>query len=1254
MADGANFESLNFEISVNTKEAAQGVRLLRNAVDGLAASLRAIEKLNVHTLFAGISSSAKQAAAEVKIQEEEIRRALDKLAAEANMKDRVDYAMGMQNTFWSFEQQTKLHDALESARDWQTQMVAAYQSVQTAQQAFYDNPVNAADERMPFPTPNVASAQAAIRQALSSFHQVTEATEKVGEEAGEKFWDGFARSAASGKNLKTISFGGKIDKEFESIRSRNEAINDAARERFQSRLQDDVSYWAQQSIQGGLGGRNIPSGAGLVEWLRKSQREVADAGRELGHIAAEAVREQMRADFGMGMGETLNFGAAQGWQQAIIGSIHGNAFWGTDAEIAAERQDKILTSLISQTGAYASVSKVVNSVTKAFTPAMEAAGVSASAFKDTMTALIAPISGVTLAIQVAVKVATFLVDQFNEFNAAMKKVVDTAKAINEKFNPFVALKKELESLLALAKRQIMRRAINAVIKSITEGLRSGIENLAEYDEQFSATMESFRNAMGLFKNSIGVAVAPIISYFIPAINALLSALTRAMNTLARLTALLTGQHTYTIAKDYQEIGESAGGASGKVKELQRTILGFDEINKLNGQNGSGSGGGSGAGDSINSYLTEEVGDWPYDSWGEAFLAFVDWLDRTGVPALQTGLDKVADVVNTFSTNLADMFSYEGVQEAISQLGEDIGEAINNFFTGDPADGGLNWQEMGRAFGQTIKSIFNFAASFLTPLNFFEFGQKIAEFVASAFEQITPEDIQNMAYTLSTPLRAVIGMALGFLTSAPLPDIMEKVGQFVNGLIEAIGKAIGGGTGEKGGKWQSNMQIAANNIANGLASFLATVNWPALFNTLTTLVSGIISGLETILNRLMKDKEFVNAVHQFVDFIINTAVKWFMLKVKAVTGLAGNMSLGRMLGAALFGGTDTSVPDATFSLPGLGIQDIFSALINGSEEATDAVDDLNSAVGKGAPTINQYGKTMRDNMSSVTTAAVNANNAVRDNTIGVSGVTAHLSKMATDSGKPTTDTGNAIKGVGKASKDAADEVKKQTIGQTGSVTAFLKTMKVDGSDYADKLGTNIQSKLSTAATKAAENAGAIKKSVVDAVGGAKTAVAQQNWNSVGGEIKAGINSGMTIFQGDLKGWANQFKAEIKREFNIKSPSRWARDEVGGNIGEGIALGLTDSMSSVEDACSGLREGIAGEFSGMSVLDMVGANASKARGANIASSLGDYITSAMLSAQSSSDNQNIVCEVYLDRDKIAEAVTRGQQANNRRYSPTAMSY
>lgn len=1131
MADGANFESLNFEISVNTKEAAQGVRLLRNAVTGLGHALREISGLNVNHLFAGISESAKQAAAEVKIAEQDIRKALDKLSAEAGIKDKVDASLAMQNTFWSFEQQTALYDALESARDWPSMMANSMwmqpgAGASGAAGEFFE--VEEAADEATSSTMSLADAMQMVRNAMSSVSETNAAVQEL-------------------YNVKA----------------------------------------ATDTVAG----------------------------------SAENAGERVKGSFS-GISEVVG-----GFGESIDNAI-------------------------KSTRAYSQVSKTLETTQTALAPAMQAVGVSTESMSAAFSAAAGPITAVVLAIQVAVKVAQFLVDQFNEFNKVMKQFVDTAKAISDKFNPFVALRKELESLLALAKRQIMRRAINAVIKAVTEGLRSGIENLAEYDERFGATMESFRNAMGLFKNSIGVAVAPIISYFIPAINALLAALTRAMNTLARLTALLTGQHTYTIAKDYQEIGDSAGGASGKVKELQRTILGFDEINRLNGQNGSGSGGGGGAGDSINAYETLEVGEWPYDSWGAALLDFVKWLDGVGVPKLRAGFEKVSKFVNEFSRNLFDALTFDGVQDAISNLATHIGETLNNFLTGGENNGGLNWADMGKALGMAIQTAFNFAANFLLQLDFFALGKSLAEFINKAIEQIKPEDVANVLFT---PIRAAFGLVVGFLADFDFPEFAQKAGAVVNNMITSLAKLIGAGTGDKhGGKWQSYFQIAVTNIANGIVALFDTIDWVALFDTLTTIVSSIIDGLELILNKLMQNKEFVNAVHRFVDFIINTAVKWFMLKVKAVTGLAGNMSLGRMLGAALFGGTDTSVPDAQFSLPGLGIQNIFSALINGSEEATDAVDDLNFAVSKGAPTINQYGKTMRDNMSSVTTAAVNANNAVRDNTIGVSGVTAHLSKMATDSSKPTTDTGTAIKGVGKASKDAAAEVKRQTIGQTGSVTAFLKTMKVDGSDYADKLGSNIQSKLSTAATKAAESAGSIKKSVVDAVGGAKTAVAQQNWNSVGGEIKAGINSGMTIFQGDLKGWANQFKAEIKREFNIKSPSRWARDEVGGNIGEGIALGLTDSMSSVEDACSGLREGIAGEFSGMSVLDMVGANASRARGANIASSLGDYITSAMLSAQSSSDNQNIVCEVYLDRDKIAEAVTRGQQANNRRYSPTAMSY
>lgn len=1112
MADGANFESLNFEISVNTKEAAQGVRLLRNAVDGLATSLRAIKKLNVHTLFAGISSSAKQAAAEIKIQEEEIRRALDKLSAEAGIKDKVDASLAMQNTFWSFEQQTKWYDAMESARDWPSMMANSMwmqpgAGASGAEGEFYE--VEEAADEATSSTMSLADAMQMVRNAMSSVSETNQVTQQLYN----------VKSATDNAANSAENAGGRVEGSF-------------------SRISEVVG----------------------------------------------------------GFGESID-------------------------------------NAIKSTRAYSQVSKTLETTQAALAPAMQAVGVSTEAMNEAFAAAVGPITAVVLAIQVAVKVATFLVDQFNEFNKAMKQFVDTAKAINEKFNPFVALRKELESLLALAKRQIMRRAINAVIKSITEGLRSGIENLAEYDEQFSATMESFRNAMGLFKNSIGVAVAPIISYFIPAINALLSALTRAMNTLARLTALLTGQHTYTIAKDYQEIGESAGGASGKVKELQRTILGFDEINKLNGQNGSGGGGGGGAGDSINAYETLEVGEWPYDSWGAALLDFIKWLDGVGVPKLRAGFDKVSKFVNEFSRNLFDALTFDGVQDAISNLATHIGETLNNFLTGGENNGGLNWADMGKALGMAIQTAFNFAANFLLQLDFFALGKSLAEFINKAIEQIKPEDVANVLFT---PIRAAFGLVVGFLADFDFPEFAQKAGAVVNNMITSLAKLIGAGTGDKhGGKWQSYFQIAVTNIANGIVALFDTIDWAALFDTLTTIVSSIIDGLELILNKLMQNKEFVNAVHRFVDFIINTAVRWFILKIKAVTGLAGNMSLGRMIGAALFGGGDSLIESG-----GNPLLDAFNLnpndYIDGMEEAADATEDFSQAA-------NIAALTTKNSMSSIDTASTQMAQHVD---ISGRNVVNAFRTMTTDSGKPLSDLS---KNVNTNFTNAKNSITNNMASAKNAVTNNMNTAKSNAANATEAIRADVANKFSSAASTANSQFANMRDNIKARIAEGKNGIPA--FNDVGANIKNGVIAGMGDFKGQLNNWCNQFKSQILNNFKIKSPSRWARDMVGANIGEGISLGLEESTSSVQKACEGLKEGISSEFSDMGIPGNV--DMSRASGADLASALGNYLTSAILTAQSSGSQQPIVCEVYLDRDRIASAVTRGQQAQNRRYSSTAMA-
>lgn len=1113
MAEGANIESLSLEISVNTKDAAQSVRLLNGALGGLNRVLGHIRGLRVDTLFAGISESAKQAAAQVKMSEEEITRALDRLIADTNQKSHYDMLSGMSRTFDTFERQIAMFDSNEAAKNWQEQMANGFRLMQSAgtdaAQSF--NIIrDAAGQPIQFPRPDVASAQAAIREALSSYNTIRDAATQVGQQAGQNFWEQF-------------------------------------------------------TIQGGnLGGQ-------------------------------------------------------------VSGEMFEDAFNTPVTVTALDGLGASFETAIEQTKTFTQVNRTLGQATKILSPALQAAGVNAEAFGAAMTAAAGPISVVIIAIQAAVKVVTFLVDQFEEFVDVCKKFIKVARDLNERFNPFESIKKELASILALAKRQILRRAINAVIKAVTEGLKEGVANLAEYDAEFGATIQSLKNSMGLFKNSIGVAVAPIISYFIPALNTLLAMLTRAMNMFARLTALLTGKHTYTIAKDYQEVGNSAGGAAGKVKELQRTILGFDEINRLNRPSGSGGGGGGGASDAISAYETMDVGDWPYDSWGEALLAFTDWLDKTGVPALRKGLGNIASYVNKFSAGLYEALTYEGLQEAIANLATDLGKTINNFLNGGSENGGLDWAAIGRAIGIGIQTALNFAANFLRQLDFLSLGMNLAKMLNEAISQIDPADLAD---TLFTPIRAAFGLIVGFLLEFDLSQFGNWAAKVVNRIVQNIADQI---------NQVKDWNKVWDNIANGIISFIDSVDWDSLFGTLDTIVNGLFNGLNRVMDKLAKDGRLKQIIHRFIDIAVRIATERLKLKMRVIMDALDGFSLGGVLMGDPYGGGSTI---GGMGIGTFGIQDVFRRLFDTLDSGVDSVEETDKAISslKGttertASAVSASGKTIGSSLTGVGTAAKNANTTVGTATQGMS---THFSNLNVNASKPM--------------RELANTASTQFASIKNSATNNMSTAKTNAVNSAEALRKDVASKFSSAASSANTEFGKAQNAIVNNIAGAKSRI--PGFGDVGANLKNGLINGMYGFEGKLDQWAYQFKGRILKNFKIKSPSRWAKEEVGSYLSEGIALGMTDS-SAVEQACAGLKEGIASEFDTMSFFGGVRASTSSAAGVDIATAIGNQVMAGIASMDTNGSQQPIVCEVYLDRDRIATAVTRGQQQQNRRYSSTAMA-
>jgi len=221
---------------------------------------------------------------------------------------------------------------------------------------------------------------------------------------------------------------------------------------------------------------------------------------------------------------------------------------------------------------------------------------------------------------------------------------------------------------------------------------------------------------------------------------------------------------------------------------------------------------------------------------------------------------------------------------------------------------------------------------------------------------------------------------------------------------------------------------------------------------------------------------------------------------------------------------------------------------------------------------------------------------------------------------------------------------------------------DGEKNAESLRATLAKKFSDAAKSASDNSTSIKGSVVDAVSGAKSAVAQQKWADVGGQIKAGIKSGMEFAQGDLKQWADNIKDQVKKEFHINSPSKWARDVIGIGIDEGLLAGMEKGVPILTAATDHIKGTLERDLAMPNLatgVNIAGPNLSPAgswspdRSGNWIELMASTIAQRMSANGNTQNEQPIVCEVYLDRDQIATAVSRGQRAQNRRYSSVAMA-
>lgn len=137
------------------------------------------------------------------------------------------------------------------------------------------------------------------------------------------------------------------------------------------------------------------------------------------------------------------------------------------------------------------------------------------------------------------------------------------------------------------------RAIRSALKSITQGLQTGIQNLALYSkamEELDAhsannVMSRYASEFLYFKNAVATAVIPVLRALVPIVETAINRIIDFVNVLAQLGSAFFGTN-YTKAKYFWvDYADSLDNATGKAKALHHQLAQFDELNNLTAPSG---------------------------------------------------------------------------------------------------------------------------------------------------------------------------------------------------------------------------------------------------------------------------------------------------------------------------------------------------------------------------------------------------------------------------------------------------------------------------------------------------------------------------------------------------------------------------------------------------------------------------------------------------------------------------------------------
>ncbi|KGH33953.1 tail protein [Lactococcus cremoris] len=803
-----------------------------------------------------------------------------------------------------------------------------------------------------------------------------------------------------------------------------------------------------------------------------------------------------------------------------------------------------------------------------------------------------------------------ILDKFgNLFSRNSNKVTQGTRSMSMGNNAF------LQSMKYLLPSLIVYQLIGGAISKLAGGMMSALK-----------TNDQFSNSLNQIKVNLMTAFYPIYTAILPAINAMMSAIATLTGQLAAFISQLFGttyqaskkgaEGLYNNVQAMNDTGSSATKAQKKVDKLQRSLMGFDEINRIG--------------------LQDKTDD-DTDKGQDTKAPGIDFGAATGSYSTPAWMKNIQNVMKDFFKPFQDAWKNQGQnvmdswKYALGQiigLAGSIGKSFMEVWTN--GTGQLFIENILILLADVLNIIGDIAKAFKEAWN--EDGRGTA-LIQSLFDGLNR--ILELLHSIAKSFREAWNDGTGKEIAANLLEIFTNIFKTVGNLAEQFKKAWE--KGDTGKKIFSDILKIVNKLLGHLNNMTkATADWAKKldFSPLLKGIENLLKNLEPLTDNLGAGLEwfYKNVLLPLASFTIEDLIPAFLKTLSGAINVVNSViDALKPLGQWLW----DSFLQPLAKWTGGVIIDVINGLGDALKGVSDWIDKHQTTVQVFATILGAFAAAW-----GIVTLAVGAWNVIAGIAAVVTGVLAGAVAFLTSpiglvvlaigaiiaigvllyknwdtiteaAGKLGKWLGEKWDGIKKATGEAWDNVKNWT-------SEKWNAAKKSVHDVADSIGTKVSTKWDEIKKGTGDAWDNVKKWTSDKWNDTKKSVhdtadsigskVSNKWN----EIKSGTGNAWDNVKTSVSNAANTAKTNASNAWSkmkdkmggyadtIKSNAKGAFDNVASwasGMGKKIGSGLENGVNAVKKGAAAIGNGIAGVIGGAVngvidginwILNKVGAN------------------------------------------------------------------